>query len=102
MILRLQAQAGDAAGAGPNGSRRGPGANAPLRAVIARSPATDAIAALDNPAGQDLKGAFDKLTPLAMFDLLPALLTMLQAGKLGPIEANAGAMAGPRMLLAIK
>jgi hypothetical protein len=75
---------------------------APSLAVIARSPATDAIAALDNPAGADLKGAFDKLTPLAMFDLLPALLNILQAGKLGPIEANASGMAGPRMMLAIK
>ena len=102
MILRLQAQAGNAAVASLIASRRGPAASAPSRAVIARSPATDAIAALDNPAGADLKGAFDKLTPLPMFELLPNLLSMLQAGKLGPIEANASGMAGPRMVLAIK
>jgi hypothetical protein len=101
MVLRLQAQVGNAAVARLIASGRPLVASAP-RAVLARTPATDAIAALDNPAGADLKGAFDKLTPLAMYELLPNLLSMLQAGKLGPIEANAGAMAGPRMVLAIK
>ncbi len=104
-ILRLQSQAGNAAVAALIGAARTPAppaGNVPGAGLIARSPATDAIAALDNPAGADIKGAFDKLTPLAMYDLLPALLTILQAGKLGPVESNANGMAGPRMVLAIK
>jgi len=101
VILSLQRQAGNAAVASLIASRRAPAASAPSL-VVARSPATDAIAALDNPAGVDLKGAFDKLTPLPMFDLLVGLLAILRAGKLGLIEANASAMAGPRMVLAIK
>lgn len=104
-ILRLQRQVGNAAVAALIGGRHrapAPVSDVPNLVTIARSPATDAIAAIDNPAGADIKGAFDKLTPLAMFDLLPALLTILHAGKLATIEANASAMAGPRMLLAIK
>jgi hypothetical protein len=104
-LLRLQRQVGNTAVAALIGRRRAVPARAsrvPSLTTIARSPATDAIAAIDNPAGPDVKGAFDKLTPLAMYDLLPALLTILQAGKLGTVEANAGGMAGPRMLLAIK
>lgn len=101
-ILRLQSQAGNAAVAALIGGRTpaAPVVAGPL--LIERSPASDAIAAIDNAAGPDIKGAFDKLTPLAMYDLLPALLTILQAGKLATIEANASAMAGPRMVLAIK
>ena len=79
-----------------------PVSGTPNLLTIARSPATDAIAALDNPAGADIKGAFEKLWPLAMFDLLPALLTILQAGKLAKIEANANAMGGARIVVAIK
>ena len=79
-----------------------PVADAPNLLTIARSPATDAIAAIDNPAGADIKGAFDKLVPLAMFDLLPTLLTILQTGKLATIEANASGMVAARMVLAIK
>jgi hypothetical protein len=104
-ILRLQRQVGNRAVAALIGGRRrvpAPASRAPNLVTIARSPATDAIAAIDNSAGPDIKGAFDKLTPLAMFDLLPALLTILQAGKLGTVEANASAMAGPRMVLAVK
>ena len=107
-ILRLQRQVGNTAVAALIGGRhatQAPVADAPNLLTIARSPATDAIAAIDNPAGADIKGAFDKLVPLAMFDLLPTLptlLTILRAGKLATIEANASGMAGARMVLAIK
>src|SRR5207248_6880348 len=105
LILRLQAHAGNSAVTALIGGRRSlpaPTSSTPNLLTIARSPASDAIAAIDNVAGPDVKGAFDKLTPLPMYDLLPALLTILQAGKLATIESNASAMAGVRMVLAIK
>jgi len=75
----LQRQVGNNAVAALIGGRHAapaPVSGAPNLVTIARSPATDAIAAIDNPAGADIKDAFDKLTPLAMFDLLPTLLTI--------------------------
>src|SRR5438132_441466 len=64
LILRLQAHAGNSAVTALIGGRRSlpaPTSSTPNLLTIARSPASDAIAAIDNVAGPDVKGAFDKL-----------------------------------------
>lgn len=68
----------------------------------AAGPVQKVIDAIDKTGGADITAAFNVLTPLPMYDLLPTLQGVAAAGKLGPIEANASVLAGPRMVLALK
>jgi hypothetical protein len=71
-------------------------------AAPAGGPVQQVIAAIDHVGGPDLTAAFNVLTPMSMVALLPTLAGVAAAGKLAPIETNANALAGPRMVLAVK